>query len=142
MSHKDNHTCINHEHFINMMIYKLFLSYFKILLRYSYYGHFISVTRSVFLINRVLISYVNFIPATSSECRSSHKDSFIGTWEVLKSLYLFFLKHVYISEKIIKFMLHKYVIFIKHIHEITCHSKTCLFISHMWIFILWKIWFY
>ena len=33
-------------------------------------------------------------------------------------------------KKIIKFMLYKYVIFIKYIYEINDHNKICFFISH------------
>ena len=128
--------------------YHIFISSFEILLPdIRAKITIILVTGPYFLINRVLNLCRNFISAgkvmfrvdASSGCRSSRKDSFIAIWEPLKSLYLFLKAYIYIDGKIIKFMLHNHAIFIRHIHEINAHNKTCFFISHMPILILWKI---
>ena len=41
-------------------------------------------------------------------------------------------------KRIIKFILHKHIIFLKLIHRITCHNITCFFISYMLIFYFMK----
>ena len=132
---------VNHFHHVFMSCFKTLLTdiHAKVTI--------IPVTGPCFLIDRVLNSCANFIPAgramfrvdASSGCRPSRRDSFIAIWEPLKSLYLFLKAYIYIDEKIMKFMLHNHAIFIRHIHEINAHNKTCFFISHMSILILWKI---
>ena len=126
--------------------YHVFMSSFEILLSDIHAKvTIISVTGPYFLIDRVLNSCANFIPAgramfrvdASFGCRPSRRDSFIAIWEPLKSLYLFLKAYIYIDGKIMKFILHNHTIFIRYIHEINVHNKICLFISHMSILILW-----
>ena len=71
MSYKDNHVCINHKHFINM-IHKIFLSYVYVISqnfahRYSCYSYFISMIKPMCLIDKILILYTNFKP-TGKAC--------------------------------------------------------------------------
>lgn len=67
-SHKANHACIIFELFINM-IHKSFLSCILIMVeniahKYSCYDQLIPITGLCFLIDRVLVSYANFILAS------------------------------------------------------------------------------
>ena len=132
---------VNHFHHVFMSCFKTLLTDIRAKVT------IIPMTGPYFLIDRVLNSCANFIPAgramfhvnASSRCRLFWRNSFIAIWEPLKSLYLFLKLFIYIDGKTMKFMLHNHAIFIRHIHEINAHNKICFFISHMPILILWKI---